>query len=191
MGGEYYIVPKPGYSVEDLKMKGINADNAMIVKIGPVGVIEEEHLYTPSNVSRWNARLHPSISRRLNIYDIGSRIISVPAPPFEGFISDGINPFIQIIHEFVSSRGKVTEDEIVKYIIDKKYKPNKKTCIKWIRGIIKYMRNQGYLNLKSGFIFIGERELPVGNNKYPIEEGYDPILKELENFIRRKGLKSD
>ena len=185
----YYIMPKPGYTPEDLIREGVNSKNAVIVKIGPLGNVVEEHVYTPNNEARWNAKPHPSLYRASVLYELGGRTITLKGAMFEGYLADGVNPFMQLIWLTVTDRGKATPDDIVEYLIrDKKFLRDTEKNRKWLKGLIKYMRDQGYLDMEEGGLKKGDRELPIGHNRIPVKDGYNPILREMATLARRFGV---
>jgi len=184
----YYIMPKLGYTVEDLVAKGMNIHNTMIAKIKD-GVIVETHLYTPSNVARYSAKFHPMFFKTKYLGEKGGRLVSLSGVVFSGYLADGWNPFKQLIYLTVNDRGAAYTDEIVNYIIkDRKLMRDNKKNYEYLYKLIAYMREQGFLNMtREGFLVIGSRKPPLGSNRIPIEDGYNPILYQIMRFIESSG----
>jgi len=183
----YYIMPKPGYIVEDLVANGMNIHNTMIAKLKD-GVIVEMHPYTQANVVRYSAVLHPVFFKTKYLAE-RARLISLSGAVFSGYLADGWNPFKQLIYLTVNDRGAATPKEIVNYIInDRRLMKDTKSNYDYLYKLLAYLREQGFLNMtREGYIVVGSRKPPLGTNRIMIEDGYNPILYQIMKFVEGHG----
>ena len=184
----YLIVPKEGYSYHDLAKDGFDFKNAKIVRIRH-GIVVEEMPYTPLNAERWKAKPHPDLFRAMTVHE-KHRSITLPAPLLEGTLADGMDPFLQLIWLVVRERRGVLPEDIVNSIAGK-YCKNTRKNREILEKYIEYMRRQGYLNLVGEIVVLGDRDLPIGNNRIFIEEGYNPIEYEIWRFCKRRPSRGD
>jgi len=184
----YYIVPKKGYTVDDIINDGANFKNARIVRYGLSGTIIEEYDYSWRDEERFKAKLHPSFFRPRTLWERAGRSITLKGALFEGVLADGVDPYWQIAWLMVKERGAALPNDVITYIIeDEKMLKNITQNRKWLEGVVKYLRDQGYLDMREGRLQVGERELPIGFSRIYIKKGYNPILYEMVKEIRRRG----
>lgn len=182
----YYIKPRPGYSPEDIIVEGPNSRNAWIVK-EENGVVIEFHPYSSTNVSRWRAKPHPSIFRREGYFDLGGRYVALEDTMFIGYLADGWCPFKQLICIAVEDRRAMGKDELLAYIIeDKRYLKDKPYNWRWLSRLIDYLREQGWLNAGEIGLVRGNRRMPIGKNRIPVKEGFNPVIDQMYDFIKIK-----
>jgi len=186
---KYEIRPRPGYTIEDLILDGATFENAEIVKIVN-GVVVERHPYTPWNEQRYKPKLPKELYQEVAIFSEG-RFHILEKKIYEKVLRNGCNPFKQVIVMIVSERKNVTTNEVINVILeDMKLLKNNSVNRKWLEGLIKYLREQGYLNLVEGRLELGLRKLQLGSVRIPLKEGYNPILNEMLHAIKFRGTMS-
>jgi len=191
---KYYIVPRPGYAVEDIELTGFNYENSLIVKISN-GLWVEIHRYTPENAERYNAEPHPSFFTRRVVFDIEGRGLPLEPPIMADYAADGWDPFKQIICMLAEERAPTRKDILSYILVEKKYLPNSNYYRWYISELVDYLTNQGWLNYEDGFYTLGERSRPIGQMRIKLRDGVNPkldqILKAIESGADTFGKVSD
>jgi hypothetical protein len=176
---KYYIVPKPGYTVDDVLFQGLNPENAIIVAYTVEGAVKEVHRYNHENVERYKPELHPQFHRARKMFELYGRMITLDTGMFEGYLADGWNPFKQIICTSVEVKGMSKEDIIDLVIKRRKFLANTENNRWWLSELVEYLTAQGWLHKVFGRYIRGDRKMPIGQQRFAVKDGYNPILYQI------------
>jgi len=183
---EYKLKPKEGYHIASMVIEGANIDNSVIAVVDSrTGIEVAEIPVTETTLNLLNPEL-PNVKFELLHSD--GVIREMPISWKEDVLYGGSNPFDQIIVKIVKESGKITEDEVITKIIkDYALCEDTKENREKLRERIKWLRDNGYLNLKFGYLELGVAKLPRNEIRIPLEVGYNPIIKRMFEIVEAYG----
>lgn len=184
---EYIKTAQPGFTLDEA-IEQSTSENAVIVKYES-GLRKEYIEYNPLTNMMYNPKPDPRYLKQTKIVmRAGEQILGKEIPP--GFLTAGLNPFYQIIHNIIKRGNISSEEDIIRALVgeERVFSESDEDAILIVKGILQKMNEGKYFILRHEGKWKPGFELPKAYHIVEYKRGYDPFEYHIMHFIEGRDL---